>query len=161
MPSYLAAQAPRPSLLYLPNLNPPTLLFSLLQDRLLFLAPVSSDIEPLLVIEFLHRVADALEEFLGSPLLASKIEANYDVVAQIAGEMCDAGSVCNTEPNALREVVEVPNWLGSLLGGLELPGYGGFQYNNVLQELISLLGQLEEVPHLQASNGQHRPSQVE
>jgi hypothetical protein len=61
--------------------NPPTLLYSIIQDNLLFLSPSSSDIEPLLVLEFLHRVADALEEFLGSPLLASRITASYDVVA--------------------------------------------------------------------------------
>lgn len=35
--------------------------------------------------------------------------------------MCDAGIVCNTEPNALREVVEAPSVIGSLLGNLGLP----------------------------------------
>ncbi len=62
-----------------------------------------------------------LEDFLGSPLLATKIESSYDVVAQVLGEMCDAGTVCNTEPNALKEVVETPSWMGNLLGGFGLP----------------------------------------
>lgn len=106
---------------YLPNVNPPTLVCSTIQDRLLFLCPSSSDVEPLEVLEFLHRVADALEEFLGAPLLASKIDASYDVVAQIVSEIADAGIVATTEPNALREVVEAPNWMGSLFGGLGLP----------------------------------------
>jgi len=74
------------------------------------------------VLEFLHRVTDALEEFLGSPLLASKIEASYDVVAQVIGEMCDAGLVCNTEPNALKEVIDAPTRMDNWLGGLGLPG---------------------------------------
>lgn len=121
LPLYLGQPTPRPSLAYFPNVTPPTILFSNVQDRLLFLVPTSTDTEPLLVLEFLHRVADALEDFLGAPLLASKIEANYDVVVQIVVEMCDAGIVCNTEPNALREVVEVPNWMGNLLGGFGLP----------------------------------------
>ena len=63
-----------------------------------------------------------LEEFLGAPLLASKIESAYDVVAQLLHEMCDAGSVCNTEPNALRDDVDVTGWAGKLLEGLGLPG---------------------------------------
>ena len=66
-------------------------------------------------------MADALEDYLGSPLLASKIETSYDVVAQLLLEMCDGGTVANTEPNALREVVEAPSWMKSLVGGLGLP----------------------------------------
>ena len=121
LPLYLERPAPRPPVIYLASTSPPTILFSILQDNLLFLCPASSEVEPLLVLEFLHRVADALEDFLGPPLLVSKLEASYDVVAQIVGEMCDAGVVCNTEPNALREVVEVPSWMGNLLGGFGLP----------------------------------------
>ena len=79
--------------------------------------------EPLLAIEFLHRVADALEEFLGAPLLASRIESSYDVVAQVLGEMCDGGLVGGTEANALRDSVETSTWVGKLLGGVGLPGY--------------------------------------
>lgn len=95
----------------------------MLQDGLLFLGPCSTDTEPLVVLEFLHRVADALEEFLGAPLLASKLEANYDVIAQVLGEMCDGGLIGGTEANALRDVVDTPTWMGRLLGGVGLPGY--------------------------------------
>jgi len=122
LPLYLAHPAPRQSLIFVPDTNPPSLVHSIIQDRLLFLAPTSAEIEPLLVVEFLHRVADALEDFLGSPLLASKIESSYDVVAQLLGEMCDCGTVSNTEPNALRDVVELPSWMSKLVGGLGLPG---------------------------------------
>jgi AP-3 complex subunit mu len=73
------------------------------------------------VLEFLHRIADVLEDFLGSPLLASKIEANYDVVAQLLNEMVDGGIIASTEPNALRDVVDAPNFMKSLLGGVGLP----------------------------------------
>ncbi|KAH3908179.1 hypothetical protein HBI56_191660 [Parastagonospora nodorum] len=121
LPLYLSHPDPRPSLIYLPNTNPPTLLYSIIQDQLLFLCPCSSDTEPLQVLEFLHRVADVLEDFLGSPLLASKIEANYDVVAQLLNEMVDGGIIASTEPNALRDVVDAPNFMKSLLGGVGLP----------------------------------------
>ncbi|KAH8670956.1 adaptor complexes medium subunit family protein [Xylariales sp. PMI_506] len=122
LPLYLAHPAPRQNLIYLKNTNPPTLVFSLTHANLLYLATSSSEIEPLLVLEFLHRVIDAFEEFLGAPVLAHKIEANYDVIAQLLTEMCDAGAISTTEPNALRDVVEVEGLLGKLLGSLSLPG---------------------------------------
>lgn len=108
-------------MIYLTETNPPSLLFSIIQDRLLFISPTSSEIEPLLVLEFLHRVADVLEDFLGAPLLATKVEGAYDVVAQLLGEMCDAGMVDKTEPNALRDVVEAPSRMGKFLEGVGLP----------------------------------------
>ncbi len=118
LPRYLAHPAPRPSLIYLPNTNPSTLVFSVTHGNLLFLLTTSSDIEPLLVLEFIHRIIDVLEEFIGTPLLATKIENSYDVVAQLLNEMCDAGTIATTEPNALRDLVEVEGFLGKLLGGM-------------------------------------------
>lgn len=97
--------------------------FSIVHSNLLFLALSEVDSEPLLVLEFLHRVIDVLEIFVGAPLLSTKLQAHYDVVAQLLNEMCDAGIVCNTEPNALQEVVEIPNWMGKLLGGVGLSGW--------------------------------------
>jgi hypothetical protein len=67
-------------------------------------------------------VIDVLEEFVGAPLLSTKLQANYDVIAQLLTEMCDAGLVSNTELNALQENVEIPGWVGKLLGGVGLPG---------------------------------------
>ena len=90
---------------------------------LLFLCPSSKDVEPLAVLEFLHRVIDVFEDFLGAPLIAPKIENNFDIVAQLLGEMCDGGVVCNTEPNALRENVEVSGLIGKLLTQVGFPGY--------------------------------------
>lgn len=121
LPLYLAHPTPRPSLIYLPSTNPATLLYSIVQDQLLFLAPCSADNEPLQVLELLHRVADVLEDFLGAPLLASKIESNYDVVAQLLSEMVDGGIISCTEPNALRDLVDAPSLMKSLLGNVGLP----------------------------------------
>jgi AP-3 complex subunit mu len=120
---YNAHPEPRPNLIYLPNTSPPTLVFSFIHSNLLFLLTSSTEIEPLLALEFLHRVIDVLEEFIGSPLLAQKIESSYDVVAQLLNEMCDAGAVSTTEPNALRDLVEVEGWVGKLLGNISMPGF--------------------------------------
>lgn len=73
------------------------------------------------MLEFLHKAGDALEDFLGSPLLASKIESSYDVVAQLLSEICDGGLISNTEPNVLHDLVEAPSWMNKLLGGVGLP----------------------------------------
>ena len=74
------------------------------------------------MLEFLHRVVDALEDFLGAPLLAHKIENNYDIVAQVLGEVCDGGLICNTEPNALRELIDITGLVGRLLSNVGLSG---------------------------------------
>jgi hypothetical protein len=108
--------------MHLPEINPSTVLISLVHSNLLFLSPSSKEVEPLFVLEFLHRVIDVLEEFVGAPLLASKIQGGYDLIAQLLGEMCDAGSIYNTEPNALRDDVDAPGWVGKLLGGVGIPG---------------------------------------
>ncbi|THC96381.1 hypothetical protein EYZ11_004152 [Aspergillus tanneri] len=122
LPLYLAHPAPRPSLIYIPGATPPVTVYSVVQSNLLFLALSEVDTEPLLVLEFLHRVVDVLEEFVGAPLISSKLQANYDVVAQLLYEMCDAGIVSSTELNALQEAVEMPGWMGKLLGGVGLSG---------------------------------------
>ncbi|KAM7221298.1 hypothetical protein V8F06_003266 [Rhypophila decipiens] len=121
LPLYLERPAPRPPLIYLPNTNPPTLVFSLTHGNLLLIVTSSTEIEPLLVIEFLHRVVDVFEDFLGAPLIAQKIESSYDIILQLLTEMCDAGIVNITEPNALRDLVEVEGFMGKLLGNLNLP----------------------------------------
>ncbi|GAM36434.1 hypothetical protein TCE0_018f05523 [Talaromyces pinophilus] len=118
---FLAHPAPRPSLLYLTETSPAVTVFSISHSNLLFLSPSDVDTEPLLVLEFLHRVVDVLEEFVGAPLLSTKLQSNYDVVAQLLTEMCDAGLVSNTEINALQENVETAGWMNKFLGGVGLP----------------------------------------
>ncbi|KAI9684458.1 MAG: hypothetical protein M1829_002268 [Trizodia sp. TS-e1964] len=150
LPLYLAHPAPRPSLIYLPNTLPPTLIFSIAHGGLLFISPASAETEPLFVLEFLRRVIDILEEFLGPPLVASKIEGGYDIVAQLLGEVCDAGMVSCTEPNALRDAVEVPGWMGKLLSGVGLPGAAPFSGSstNPLSLQAPTLTPPTSLPHL-------------
>ncbi|KAF3915058.1 hypothetical protein ABW21_db0204557 [Orbilia brochopaga] len=120
--SYLSHPAPRPPLIHLSHLSPPTLLFNIVHNNLTFLSPATAEIEPLLVLEFLHRIADVLEDYFGPPLIPSKIEGNYDIVAELLGEMCDDGLPFNTEPNGLRDVVLPPSIMKKLLANVTLPG---------------------------------------
>lgn len=120
--SFSSRPTPRPSVLQLSDLASPITAYSIDHSALLFIAVSGKDAQSLAILDFLHRVIDVFEDFLGSPLLATKIEDNYEIVAQLLGEMCDGGIVCNTEPNALRESVEVSSVLGKLFTQVGLPG---------------------------------------
>lgn len=116
--AYNSSPTPRSSLLHIPTTSPPTLLFNITHNNLIFLSPVTSEVEPLLVLEFLHKVVDALEDYFSTPLLPGKIEANYEVVAQLLAEMCDDGYPFTTEPNALRDLVVPPSLMGKIFGSV-------------------------------------------
>ncbi|KAK5168063.1 uncharacterized protein LTR77_006631 [Saxophila tyrrhenica] len=158
LPLYLQQSSPRPSVIHLPSLSPPTLVYSIVQDNILFIAPTcSATTEPLVVQEFLHRVADALEEFLGSPLLASKITASYDIVAQVVAEMADAGVICQTEANALRDVVETgPGVLKNLLGSIGASGTSPALQSGGSTGIGSS-GLRPQIPQVQSSQGSAIP----
>lgn len=119
--SFLSHPSPQPSILYLPDLLPPTTAYSIRHANLLLIATCTVETQSLAILEFLRKVVDIFEDFLGSPLLSNKIEENYEVVAQLLTEVCDGGTICNTEPNALRETVEVSSVLGKLFNQVGLP----------------------------------------
>ncbi|KAK0709417.1 Adaptor complexes medium subunit family-domain-containing protein [Lasiosphaeria miniovina] len=160
LPLYLDHPTPRPNLIYLANTNPPTLVFSLTHSNLLFLLTSSSEVEPLLALEFLHRVVDSFEEFLGAPLLAHKIEANYDVAAQLLTEMCDGGTINTTEPNALRDLIEVEGLMGKLLGNLSLPTKAGFGTNFNNSSAPSLIPQNTPALPWRRANVRHTSNEL-
>ena len=92
-------------------------------DGLLYGSPISDEGRTVDVLSFLHQLATTLEHFLGSPVTASKIENHYHIVLQILGESCDGGLIHHSEPDVLRETVEVPGWMDKILGSVTLPGY--------------------------------------
>ena len=110
-------------MLYLSDLNPATTAYSIRHATLLLVATSSVEVPALAILEFLRKVVDIFEDFLGSPLLSSKIEDNYETIAQLLAEMCDGGIICNTEPNALRENVEISSALGKLFNQISISKY--------------------------------------
>ncbi len=84
-------------------------LFSVLRDGLSYLAACPGEISPLLVIEFLHRVADIFVEYFGSPADESAIKDNFSTVYQLLEEMVDNGWPLITEPNALQAIIRPPD----------------------------------------------------
>jgi len=90
-------------------------LFSILRDGLSYLAACPDEISPLLVIEFLHRIADMFVEYFGSPADESAIKDNFSTVYQLLEEMVDYGWPLTTEPNALQSIIRPPDVMGKLL----------------------------------------------
>ena len=80
---------------------------------LTFVAGVSRETPPLLVIEFLHRLCDVLTEYLGNPDEV-KIKDAFSTVYQILDEMLDGGYPLMTEPNALKGLVLPPTMINKV-----------------------------------------------
>jgi len=76
------------------------------------------------VVELLNRIFLILEDYFGKEKLGRGIvEANFDVVEEILGEIVDNGEVMTTEPNALRDIVLPPSLLNKLMSAAGLQGY--------------------------------------
>mmetsp|Transcript_20248 Transcript_20248/g.24948 ORF Transcript_20248/g.24948 Transcript_20248/m.24948 type:complete len:498 (-) Transcript_20248:27-1520(-) len=89
-------------------------LFSILRDGLSYLAITPGEISPLLILEFLHRVADIFVEYFGSPADESAIKDNFSTVYQLLEETLDNGWPLTTEPNALQAMIRPPTVMGKL-----------------------------------------------
>jgi AP-3 complex subunit mu len=89
-------------------------LFSILRDGLSYLAVCPAEVSPLLVIEFLHRVADIFADYFGTPTDESAIKDNFSTVYQLLEEMVDYGWPLTTEPNALKAMIRPPTVMGKI-----------------------------------------------
>jgi len=89
-------------------------LFSILRDGLSYLAACPSEVSPLLVLEFLHRVADTFSDYFGNPADENAIKENFSTVYQLLEEMLDHGWPLTTEPNALQDMIRPPTVMGKI-----------------------------------------------
>jgi AP-3 complex subunit mu len=113
--------SPNSPVLYLPDLVPITTAYCISHSNLRLICTSSKETPALAILEFLNRLVDILEDFLGSPLIRTKIEESYEIIAQILSEICDGGLISNTEPNALREQIEITSGLGKLFTQVGIP----------------------------------------
>lgn len=95
-------------------------LVSVYRSDIFLLATTTGETQPLIVIEFLHRVFEIFEEYFGSVDEVS-IKDNFSTVYQLLEEMMDFGYPLTTEPNALKSMIEPPTTISRLtkatLGG--------------------------------------------
>jgi AP-3 complex subunit mu len=87
---------------------------SILRDGLSYLAVLPAEVSPLMILEFLHRIADIFVDYFGSPADESAIKDNFSTVYQLLEEMVDYGWPLTTEPNALKAMIRPPSVISKL-----------------------------------------------
>jgi len=80
-------------------------LISIYRDDVFLMVTSTGETQPLLAVEFLHRVFDIFEEYFGT-VEESTIKENFATVYQLLEEMMDYGYPLTTEPNALKAMIK-------------------------------------------------------
>uniref|UniRef100_A0A1B6CS50 MHD domain-containing protein n=1 Tax=Clastoptera arizonana TaxID=38151 RepID=A0A1B6CS50_9HEMI len=111
-------------------------LISIYRCSMFFLAVCMTEVPPLFVIEFLHRVVETFDDYF-SGCTESIIRENYVVVYELLDEMLDNGFPLATESNILKELIKPPNLLRTIANTVT-------GKSNVSSTLPS--GQLSNVP---------------
>ncbi|XP_063244156.1 AP-3 complex subunit mu-1 isoform X1 [Bacillus rossius redtenbacheri] len=88
-------------------------LISIHRCSMFFVAVCMTEVPPLFVIEFLHRVVDTFEDYF-SECTESIIKEHYVVVYELLDEMLDNGFPLATESNILKELIKPPNILRTI-----------------------------------------------
>lgn len=88
-------------------------LISIYRCQLFLVAVCMSEVPPLFVIEFLHRVVDTFEDYFNE-CTESLIKEHYVVVYELLDEMLDNGFPLATESNILKELIKPPNILRTI-----------------------------------------------
>lgn len=93
-------------------------IISILRDGMSYLAVVPQEVSPLMILEFLHRVADIFVDYFGEPADESAIKENFSTVYQLLEEMVDYGWPLTTEPNALKAMIRPPSMMAKLTSAM-------------------------------------------
>ncbi|CAH1786571.1 unnamed protein product [Owenia fusiformis] len=88
-------------------------LINIYRNQLYFVAVVTTEVPPLFVIEFLHRVVEMFEDYF-TECTESSIKENYVIVYELLDEMLDNGFPLATESNILKELIRPPNLLRTI-----------------------------------------------
>ncbi|KAF8783161.1 AP-3 complex subunit mu-1 like protein [Argiope bruennichi] len=88
-------------------------LISIFRCNMFFVAVTTTEVSPLFVIEFLHRVVETFEDYFGD-CSESLIKEHYVVVYELLDEMLDNGFPLATESNILKEMIKPPNILRTI-----------------------------------------------
>ena len=88
-------------------------LISVFREDNFLLATSTGETQPLLTIEFLHRVFDIFQEYFGT-VEETTIKENFSTVYQLLEEMMDYGYPLTTEPNVLKAMIKPPSVISRL-----------------------------------------------
>jgi len=88
-------------------------LISILRNNVFYVSVCMSEVDPLFVIEFLHRAVDIFTDYF-SECTESTIKEHYVLVYELLDELLDNGFPLATESNVLKELIKPPNILRSI-----------------------------------------------
>ena len=93
--------------------HPKTALIHILRDRVIYLAVVTKEVQPLLVLELLSRIHGVLHRYLASDtgiLSDDIIRQNFSTAYLLIDEMIDSsGMPFTTELNSLENIIDPPS----------------------------------------------------
>ena len=105
---------------------------STIRSNIYYVSVCMTEVPPLFVIEFLHRVADTFEDYFND-ITETTIKDNYVVVYELLDEMLDNGFPLATEANILKELIKPPNILRTVVNT--------GQYQTLIGQYRTLIGQ--------------------
>ncbi|KAJ8300252.1 hypothetical protein KUTeg_021771 [Tegillarca granosa] len=88
-------------------------LINIYRNHMYFVAVVTTEVPPLFVIEFLHRIFDTFEDYFNE-CTESALKEHYVIVYELLDEMLDNGFPLAVEANILKELIRPPNFLRSI-----------------------------------------------
>jgi len=91
------------------------------KNGVFFLAVVARDVTPLLVLEFLNRVACIFSDYFAD-LNDAVLKDNFITAYQLLEEMNDGGIPFTLEPNVLQDMIAIPNIINQTAGMVLGPG---------------------------------------
>nr|XP_006630318.1 PREDICTED: AP-3 complex subunit mu-1 [Lepisosteus oculatus]XP_015201826.1 PREDICTED: AP-3 complex subunit mu-1 [Lepisosteus oculatus] len=89
-------------------------LINILRGKIFFVSVCQTEVPPLFVIEFLHRVAETFQDYFGECSEAA-VKDNVVIVYELLEEMLDNGFPLATESNILKELIRPPTILRSVV----------------------------------------------
>ncbi|BFZ20581.1 hypothetical protein BsWGS_23622 [Bradybaena similaris] len=88
-------------------------LINIYRNSLYFVAVVTTEVPPLFVIEFLHRICDTFDDYF-TECNESNLKEHYVIVYELLDEMLDNGFPLAVESNVLKELIKPPNFLRTI-----------------------------------------------
>ncbi|BFZ05944.1 hypothetical protein BsWGS_08983 [Bradybaena similaris] len=88
-------------------------IINVFRNNLYFVAIVTTEVAPLFVIEFLHRIYDTMADYF-SECSETSLKENIVIVYELLDEMLDNGFPLAVESNILKELIKPPNFLRTI-----------------------------------------------
>ncbi|KAJ3417095.1 AP-3 complex subunit mu-2 [Chytridiales sp. JEL 0842] len=107
------------------NVTPPLItipdyyLIHALRGGVYLVAVVSQEVQPLKVVEFLHRTFDLWTSYFGA-ISEQIVKDNFDIIYELLEELLDYGYPYITEPCILKDMIPPPSLLSTVINAVSL-----------------------------------------